>query len=84
MEYDFSGLCADQLFKLKKRLESMNKAFIKEYEMALNVINKKEEYDHRGETIVFCQDNLSDLVRSCETCYMQTMNKIQDQLGKHL
>ena len=84
MEYDFSGLCADQLFKLKKRLESMNKTFIKEYEMALNVINKQEEYDHRGETIVFCQDNLSDLVRSCETCYMQTMNKIQTELGKYL
>ena len=30
MDYDFSGLCSDQLEKLTKRLQSLNKSFVKE------------------------------------------------------
>lgn len=39
MDYDFSGLCTDQLERLNKRLMSLEKVFIKEYELALGVIN---------------------------------------------
>jgi len=60
MEYDFSGLCADQLEKLRKRLESLNKLFVKEYKIALNVINNPAQHEHRGEIMVGVEDQLRD------------------------
>ena len=84
MDYDFSGLCGDQLEKLTKRLESLNKSFIKEYKMALNVINNPESLNHRGETIQSVEDLLRDVVGKCEIFYTETMNKVKVELVKHL
>ena len=84
MDYDFSGLCADQLEKLTKRLQSLNKAFVKEYKMAMNVINNPIANEHRGETMVEIEDLFRDQVGKCEIFYTETLNKIQRALGKHL
>lgn len=84
MDYDFSGLCADQLEKLKKRLESLNKTYIKEYKVALNVINNPVQHEHRGEIMVGIEDLLRDIVGKCEIFYTETMNKVQRELAKHL
>jgi hypothetical protein len=84
MEFDFSGLCADQLEKLKKRLESLNKASIKEYNIALNVINNPEQYEHRGEIMIGVEDQLRDVVKKCEIFYTEAMNKVQRELSKFL
>lgn len=84
MDYDFSGVCADQLEKLKKRLEALNKAYIKEYKLALNVINNPVANEHRGETIVEVEDLLRDQVGKCEIFYTETLNKVQRVLAKHL
>lgn len=84
MEYDFSGLCADQLEKLKKRLESLNKACIKEYKLALNVINNPTSNEHRGEIMVSVEDHMRDVVGKCEIFYTETMNKVQCELARHL
>jgi hypothetical protein len=84
MEYDFSGLCADQLEKVKKRLESANKAFLKEYKIALDVINSPQQHEHRGEIMVGVEDQLRDVVGKCEIFYTETMNKVQRELAKFL
>ena len=84
MEYDFSGLCADQMEKIKKRLESANKAFMKEYKIALNVINNSNQHEHRGEIMVGVEDQLRDVVGKCEIFYTETMNKVQRELAKFL
>lgn len=84
MDYDFSGLCADQLEKLKKRLESLNKTYVKEYKMALNVINNPNANEHRGEIMVSIEDHLRDVVGKCEIFYTESMNKIQKELVKFL
>ena len=84
MDYDFSGVCADQLEKLKKRLEALNKAYIKEYKLALNVINNPIANEHRGETIIEVEDLLRDQVAKCEIFYTETLNKVQRVLAKHL
>jgi hypothetical protein len=84
MDYDFSGLCADQLEKLAKRLTSLNKSFVKEYKMALNVINNAKANEHRSETLVAIEDHLRDQVGKTEIFYTETLNKIQRELGKHL
>jgi hypothetical protein len=84
MDYDFSGLCADQLEKLRKRLESLNNSFIREYVIGLNVINNPEQHEHRGEIIVAVEDLLRDQVKKCEIFYTETLNKIQRELIKHL
>ena len=84
MDYDFSGLCSDQLEKLSKRLTSLNKAFVKEYKLALNVINNPKANEHRSETIIAIEDLLRDQVGKTEIFYTETLNKIQRELGKHL
>ena len=47
MEYDFYGLCDDQGEKLKKRLTSLQKAFLQEYMKGLNLINNEQANDNR-------------------------------------
>lgn len=84
MDYDFSGVCTDQLEKLKKRLESLNKSYIKEYKLALNVINNPIANEHRNETIIEVEDLLRDQVGKCEIFYTETLNKVQRVLAKHL
>jgi hypothetical protein len=84
MDYDFSGLCADQLEKLRKRLESLNKSFIKEYKIGLNVINSPNQNEHRGEVLVGVEDHLRDVVGKCEIFYTEAMNKVQRELVKFL
>lgn len=84
MDYDFSGLCCDQLEKLKKRLESLNKACIKEYKLALNVINNPIANEKRGETMVEVEDTLRDVVGKVEIFYTEALNKVQRSLSKHL
>lgn len=84
MDYDFSGLCNDQLFKLSKRLQSLNKSFVKEYKLALNVINNAKANDHRSEIFVEIEDLLRDQVGKSEMFYTETLNKIQRVLSKHL
>jgi hypothetical protein len=84
MDYDFSGLCADQIEKVRKRLESINKKFVKEYELALNVINHDESNEHRGEIFVEVEDSLRDVVKKCEIFYTEAMNKVARSLSKHL
>ena len=84
MDYDFSGLCADQLEKLRKRLESLNKSFMKEYKLALNVINNPIANEKRGEIFVEVEDLLRDQVGKSEIFYTETLNKVQRSLAKHL
>lgn len=84
MDYDFSGLCADQLEKLAKRLISLNKSFVKEYKLALNVINNPKSNDHQNETFTEVEDLLHDQVGKTEIFYTETLNKIQRVLSKYL
>lgn len=84
MDYDFSGLCADQLLKLEKRLSSLNKSFVKEYKLALNVINDKTSNDNRGEIITEVEDALRDVVGKSQIFYTEALNKVQRALGKYL
>ncbi len=84
MDYDFSSLCADQIEKLDKRLKSLNKACLKEYKVALNVINNPKENEHRGETVASVEDLLNDVANKCQIFYTENMNKIQRELAKHL
>jgi hypothetical protein len=84
MDYDFSGLCKDQLEKLAKRLTSLNKSFVREYKIALNVINNHIEMEHRSQTIVEVDDIMRDVSGKCEIFYTEALNKIQRVLRKHL
>lgn len=84
MDYDFSGLCADQIEKLAKRLQSLNKAFVKEYKMALNVINHGRTNEFRSDIIIEVEDLLRDQIGKSEIFYTETLNKIQECLGKYM
>lgn len=84
MDYDFSGLCSDQLEKLTKRLQSLNKAFVKEYKLALNVINNPKANEKRSETMIEIEDLLRDQIGKTEIFYTETLNKVQRSLSKYL
>ena len=79
MDYDFSGLCADQLEKLKKRLEALHKSFVKEYELALRVINNPEM--DVNVMVQSVRDLLHDQANKCEIFYNKTFNQIQQEFA---
>lgn len=84
MDYDFSTLCNDQLEKVAKRLEALNKSFVKEYKLALNVINNQNVSDHYNEILTSVEDLFRDQVNKASIFYTETLNKVQRELGKHL
>lgn len=84
MEYDFSTLSADQIEKLAKRLTSINKSFISEYKLALNVINSQGINDHYDEVMNELTNIFSDQVGACESLYVTTLGKVHQILRKYL
>jgi len=84
MDYDFSFLFSDELEKLEKRLNSLKKSFIKDYVIALNVINNANQNNHRDEMKTQIDILLSDCAKQTSISYKQTFNKVQEILKKHL
>jgi hypothetical protein len=84
MDYDFSGLCADQIAIIEKRLESMAKKFVKEYHVALNVINNSVVNEMRAEVAQEVEDVLRDTCNKSVIFFTECMNKVQRSLTKHL
>lgn len=84
MDYDFSNLCADQLESLIKKLDSLRKGNLKEYKMALNVINNQEALEHIEEMNVEIDDIFADAHREISISYMKALNQVQGKLAKYL
>jgi hypothetical protein len=84
MDYDFSGLCADQVEKLQKRLVTLKKAFMKEYDIALNVINKAGINEKRGAIKTEIDDLFNDVSNKASIFYTECMNKVQRVLTNNL
>jgi len=84
MDYDFSGLCADQIEKIEKRLISLKKTFIKEYAVALNVINNKNANENRGDIKTKIDDLFNDTANKAQIFYTECMNKVKKVLTENL
>lgn len=84
MDYDFSGLCSDQIEKLEKRLESLQKSFIREYKISLNVINCPTSNSNRGEIMFDVESIFHDTAISVKSIYASSMNKIMAVLTRDL
>lgn len=84
MDYDFSGMCANQIEKIDKRMEALSKAFVKDYHFALNVINHADANDRRGEIIQEVEDLLRDTSNKSVLFFTECMNKVQRALIKNL
>jgi len=84
MDYDFSGVCADQLEKLAKRLEALKKANLKEYALAMNVINQEIALDNLGGTLIQITDIFNDVSKAIQIIYTEALNKAQRKLKEHL
>lgn len=80
MDYNFSGLCGDQMEKLGKRLESLSKAFIKEYVVALNVINNERAIENKAEIVITLENVLHDKVEETKIGFARCLNEIQGHL----
>jgi hypothetical protein len=84
MDYDFASLAVDQIDKIQKRLKSLNKSFIKEYKVALNVINNAVEREHRTDTIMEIEDILNAVAIKCEVVYRDALAKSHNVLERYL
>ena len=84
MEYNFSGMCADQTFLLKKRIDALNERFKNQYAAAINLINCALEDDKRIDMSVEISDLLNDQANQCEILYTNTMNKVVQVLHRYL
>lgn len=84
MDYDFSGLCADQLERLEKRLESLKKSFFKEYKVALNVINNTKANENRNEIMYDVESVFNNALEITRSTYTTSMNKVIAVLKRDL
>jgi hypothetical protein len=84
MDYNFSGLCADQIEKLEKRLDAFKKACIKEYVVALNVINNRNANEKRSDLKSQIDDLFNDTKNKCSGFYTKCMNEAQRILTDNL
>lgn len=84
MEPDFSNICADQLEVLTKRLDSLKKRNIKDYTLAMYVINNEEACENLGATLVEVADIFNDVSKSIQILYVEALNKVQRKLKEHL
>lgn len=80
MDYDFDGLCCDQRERLVKRLESINKQFMKEYVLSMNVINDPEINNRREEIISNVKEILLAHVSRIEVMYQGAFNGVKKSI----
>jgi hypothetical protein len=84
MDYDFYGLCDDQGEKFKKRLASLQKAFLKEYMFALNIINDSKANEMRQEIKSALDDALFTAMNKADVAFKECSHKIIGIMGQHL
>ncbi len=85
MNYDFSILCNEQREKLSKKLSSINRSFMKEYLIALNVINIDEDSNKEKNVLYLtAKDILENQVSRCEVIYQKAFGEIMELLANGL
>jgi len=84
MEYDFSGLCGDQLELVEKKLTYMNKEFIKDYMNVICIINNKNANENLDKIEIILSDLLNDTSKKSGSFYIECMKKIKSYLAVEL
>jgi hypothetical protein len=84
MDYDFSNMCANQIEKIEKRMEALGKAFVKDYHLALDVINHSAANEKRAEIMQEVEDLLRDTRNKSVIFFTECMNKVQKALVKNM
>jgi hypothetical protein len=84
MEYNFHGLCGDQLEKIEKRLESAKKSFMKEYDVALNIIETTYQKEHREEKRQDLISLFDDTKKALMILYASHLQKVMTVLARDL
>ncbi len=83
MQYDFSRMCCDQLEAFRKRIDTSNKKWVKQYFSALDVINDPVTQSFRTEIELAVNDMLNDAANRCECLMTEALNKVQLRLTQH-
>ena len=84
MDYDFSGLCADQIDKLDKRLVSLKKEFMKEYVTALYIINDVPTNENMEQIKIEIDDLFNNSANRSSIMYTECMNKVKRALTNYM
>jgi uncharacterized phage protein gp47/JayE len=77
-------MCSDQLERLEKRLEALKKSFMKEYKIALNVINNPIANEKRSEIMFDVETIFNDTASASKSIYASAMNKVMGVLKRDL
>jgi hypothetical protein len=72
------------LESLRKKLLTFNKALVKEYKTAINIINSKGANENRKEIIEVAQDLLSDSLTKSSAAYNTIFRDFDEVLRKYL
>ena len=83
-DHDFNPLCRDQLFLLEKKLNALHKSFVKDYNMAIHLINNPNLNKNMDDVRVEISDMLDDQLNTCVIFYTETFAKIQRALLRYL
>ena len=84
MDYDFSGLCDGQLVRIEKRLESLKKAFISEYKVAIDIINNPKANENRNEIMYDVETLFNSALDMTRSTYTTAMKRVIDVLKRDL
>ena len=83
-DHDFSALCAEQSEQLEKKLTALHKSFVKDYQMAINVINNTNLNNNIADVRIEIADILNDQLNACTIFYKETFINIQRTLLRYL
>ncbi len=84
MEYDFYGMCDDQGEKLKKRLATLQKAFVAEYMKALSLINCTQANENKESIYRAIDDVLFVAFNKADVAFCEAKHKVIDIMAQNL
>lgn len=84
MEYNFTTLATDNLEKLETRFTKLSKLILKEYYLALEVINNRKVNDHFDEIEIQLLDIFHDAVHQSLSVWSTALKQVEIILDNHL
>jgi len=84
MRYDFSGLSADHLAALEKKLTSMKKSFFGDYNLIFDAITNEDFQKCRGELTTIMDDKYNDQINKSLAGFSKTMLEVNETIKQYI
>lgn len=84
MEYNFSSISVDAIDSVEKKLAKVATVVLTDINNFINVLNKKQVVDKKGELNTVISDIFRDQIKKTAIEFTETMNKVQRALAQYL